>query len=50
MSLEFLPPFEIESQRSAWFKNHAKPRMTFEKFIRLNDEAFNLFPRTEAEH
>ena len=49
MNLEFLPPTEIEKQRSAWFKQRAKPGMTMDEFIRLNDEALHLFPRTEEE-
>lgn len=49
MNPEFLPLTEIEKQRNDWFKQHAKPGMTFGEFIRLNDAAFNLFPRTEEE-
>jgi hypothetical protein len=49
MSLEFLPPTEIEKQRSAWFKQCAKPGMAMDEFIRLNDKALHLFPRTEEE-
>jgi hypothetical protein len=33
MSMEFLPPAEIQKQRSTWFKQHAKPGMTFEGCI-----------------
>jgi hypothetical protein len=49
MNLEFLPPLEIEDHRTRWFKQHAKPGMTFSEFLRLNNEAFNLFPRSNAE-
>ena len=49
MNPEFLPPTEIVQQRSAWFKERAKPGMTFEEFIRLNDESLHLFPRTGEE-
>jgi hypothetical protein len=49
MNLEFLPPLEIEKQRTAWFKQHAKSGMTFNEFVRRNDEAFNMFPRTKEE-
>jgi methionine aminopeptidase len=49
MKTEFVPPTEIEKQRNAWFKQRAKPGMTFEDCIRLNDEALHLFPSTEEE-
>jgi hypothetical protein len=49
MNMEFLPPTEIEKQRSAWFAERAKPGMAFDALIRLNDEALRLFPRTEEE-
>jgi hypothetical protein len=49
MSLEFLTPTGIEKQCSAWFAERAKPGMTMDEFIRLNDEALRLFPRTEEE-
>jgi len=49
MKPKFAPPTEIEKQRSAWFKQHAQSGMTFTEFVRLNDEAFNLFPRTDEE-
>jgi hypothetical protein len=49
MNLEFLPPNEIEKQRNDWFRQRAKPGITFDEFIRLNDEVFNLYPRTEEE-
>ena len=49
MKQEFIPPTETEKQRSAWFREHTKPGMTFSEFIRLNDEALNLYPRTEEE-
>ena len=49
MSLEFLPPTEIQKQRSAWFTEHISPGMTMEDFIRLNNEALRLFPRTDEE-
>jgi hypothetical protein len=49
MKTEFVPPTEIEKQRSAWSKQRAKPGMTMDEFIRLNDEALHLFPPTEEE-
>jgi hypothetical protein len=49
MSLEFLPPTEIEKQRHAWFTERAKPGMTMDEFIRLNDEALRLLPPSEEE-
>jgi len=49
MNLEFLPPTEVEKQRNTWFKQRAKPGMTMDEFISLNDEALHLFPRTEDE-
>ena len=49
MKREFIPPTEIEKQRSAWFREHAKPGMAFSEFIWLNDEALHLYPRTEEE-
>jgi methionine aminopeptidase len=49
MKMEYIPPTEIERQRSAWFKERAVPGMTFEETICLNDEALHLFPPTEVE-
>jgi len=49
MKMKFVPPTEIEEQRNAWFKERAKPGMTFEEFIRLNDEGLHLFPPAEEE-
>ena len=49
MNTEFVPPTEIEKQRNQWFKQRAKPGMTMDEFIRLNNEALRLFPRTEEE-
>jgi TfoX/Sxy family transcriptional regulator of competence genes len=49
MSLEFLPPTEIEKQRAAWFAERAKPGTAVGEYWRLNEEAFRLFPRTEEE-
>jgi hypothetical protein len=49
MKTEFVPPTEIEKQRNAWFKQRAKPTMTFEECIRLNDEVLHLFPPTKEE-
>jgi hypothetical protein len=43
------PQTEIEEQRNASFKKRAKSGMTTDEFIRLNDEALGLFPRTEEE-
>jgi hypothetical protein len=40
---------EIERQRDTWFNWHLKPGMNFEQVIRLNEETFRLFPRTERE-
>ena len=42
-------PTEIEKQRDTWFKERARPGMTFEEVMRLNDEANNLFPPTLEE-
>jgi hypothetical protein len=49
MKTEYVPPTEIGRQRQAWFQARVKPNMTFEESIRLNDDAFSLFPRTEEE-
>jgi len=49
MSLEFLPPTEIETQRSAWFAQHPKPGMTLDEYLRLHEEALRQFPRTKEE-
>jgi hypothetical protein len=49
MKLEFLPPTEIEKQRSVWFKERAMPGMTLEEIIQLNDEALRMFPPTQEE-
>jgi hypothetical protein len=49
MKMEYIPPTEIGRKRHAWFKEHAKPGITFEESIRLNDEALTLFPPTEEE-
>ena len=49
MNSEFLLPTEIEKQRSAWFLERAKPGMTMDDYIRLNDEALRLFPPTAEE-
>jgi hypothetical protein len=49
MKTEYVPPTEIEKQRSAWFAERARPGMTFDAVIRLNDEALRLFPRTAEE-
>jgi hypothetical protein len=49
MKAEYLPPTEIGRQRQAWFRERVKPVMTFEESVRLNDEALQLFPRSEEE-
>ena len=49
MKMEYIPPTEIGRQRSAWFKEHIGPGMTFTEIVRLNDEALHLFPPTEEE-
>ena len=49
MNLEFLPPTEIEKQRTAWFAARAKSGMTSDEYWRLNEEAYRLFPRTDEE-
>jgi hypothetical protein len=49
MSLEFLPPTEIEKQRAAWFTKRTKPGMTMDDFLRLNEEVYQLFPQTPQE-
>ena len=49
MKTEYVPPTEIERQRSAWFAERAKSSMTMDEFWRLNEEALQLFPRTDEE-
>ena len=49
MNLEFLPPTEIEKQRTAWFAGRARSGMTMDEYWRLNEEAYRLFPRTDEE-
>ena len=49
MSLEFLPPTKNEQQRSAWFAERAKPGMTMDEYLRLNEECLQLFPPTNEE-
>ena len=49
MNLEFLPPNEIEKQRSAWFAEHAKPDMTMAEALELNAQIVTLFPKTDEE-
>jgi hypothetical protein len=49
MKPEYVPPSEIGKQRHAWFRQHARPGMTFDEAVRLNDEAFRLFHTIEAE-
>jgi hypothetical protein len=49
MKLEYVPPTEIEKQRSEWFAKHAKPGLTMDEFACLNDEALRLFPVTQEE-
>ena len=49
MRTEYVPPLEIQRQRSAWFKQRVKPGMTFAEAIQLNDEALHHFPVTEEE-
>jgi hypothetical protein len=46
---QYPPPLQIREQRSAWFKERAKPGMTVDEALRLNDEALRLFPRTKEE-
>lgn len=49
MELEYIPPTEIGRQRHAWYKQRAKPSMSFEENFRLNEEALRLFPASEEE-
>jgi hypothetical protein len=42
-------PTDIRQQRSAWFKERAKPGITLDEVIRLNEEALRLFPVTKEE-
>lgn len=49
MKPEYVPPTEVGNQRHAWFKDHVKPGMTLDEVVRLNNEALELFPRTEEE-
>ena len=49
MKPEYEPPTEIGKERHAWFKARVKPGMTLEESLRLNDEAFRLFPRSKEE-
>lgn len=49
MRFEYVPPTEMGRKRQVWFKQHARPSMTFEETVRLNDEALHLFPVTEKE-
>ncbi|HEY9173656.1 MAG TPA: hypothetical protein VI136_15320 [Verrucomicrobiae bacterium] len=46
--VEFGQP-DTEKKRAAWFNDRAKPGMTFDEAVRLNDEALRLFPPTEEE-
>jgi hypothetical protein len=49
MKPEYVPPTEIGKQRHAWFKAHAKCRMTMDEYVILNEEALRLFPISEEE-
>jgi hypothetical protein len=49
MSLEFLPPTEIEKQRTAWFAERTKPGMTTDEYWQLNEDIYQFFPRTDEE-
>jgi hypothetical protein len=49
MNSEYLPPAEIERQRNAWFRQRAKPGMTLDEYICLNEETLDLFPPTNEE-
>jgi hypothetical protein len=49
MKTEFVPPTEIGRQRHAWFKERAKPGMTFDEAVWLNDNALRLFPPSQEE-
>jgi hypothetical protein len=49
MKTEFVPPFEVQRQRNAWFKQQAKPGMTLTEVMQLNEEVFRHFPHTEEE-
>ena len=42
-------PTDIKQQRSAGFKERARPGMTTDEAIRLNDEALRLFPVSREE-
>ncbi|MSU59467.1 MAG: hypothetical protein EXS35_15070 [Pedosphaera sp.] len=49
MTLEHVPPTEVGKRRHAWFKEHAKPGMTFGEACELNEQALRLFPVSEKE-
>jgi len=49
MDLEFQPPTEIERKPDAAFAERAKPGMTMDEYIRLNEEIRQLYPVTAEE-
>jgi hypothetical protein len=49
MKMEFVPPTEIEKQRSARFVEHFKPEMSTGERFQLLDQCRMLFPPTQEE-
>jgi hypothetical protein len=49
MKWEYIPPTEVGRQRQAWFREHSKPGLTLDEYIRLNDEALRRFPVSAEE-
>jgi hypothetical protein len=49
MNLEFEPPTELEKQRDKYFAELAKPGMTMDELVRVNDEVLRMFPVTLEE-
>ncbi len=49
MSLDFETPTELEKQREAYFSARAKPHMTIDECIRLNEEILQKYPVTAEE-
>jgi hypothetical protein len=49
MDFEFEQPTELEKQRTEYFAARAKPNMTMDEYIRLNEEILEKFPLTEED-
>jgi hypothetical protein len=49
MNLELDWRTELEKQRDAYFAERAKPGMTIDEVMQLNDEVFRRFPITLEE-